>query len=76
MTNKKIPQGTMCSENDVLELELETELSKPAEEIDTVLVTKILDALDIPEPKPEQTEASWQLICASIDGAYANDIDD
>ena len=66
MTNKKIPQGTMWQENDVLELKLEAELSKPAEEIDVDLVKRILDALDIPEPTLEQKFESWKIIRAVI----------
>ena len=66
MTNKKILQGSMCSENDDLELELEAELSKPAEEIDVDLVKRILDALDIPEPTLEQKFESWKIIRAVI----------
>lgn len=38
------------------------ELSKPSEIIDIDLVTKILDALNIPEPTPEQMEASWKVV--------------
>ena len=66
MTNKKILQGSMCSENDDLELELEAELSKPAEEINVDLVKRILDALDIPEPTLEQKFESWKIIRAVI----------
>ena len=35
---------------------------KPAEEIDSDLVDRILDALGAPEPTPEQVEASWRTI--------------
>ena len=45
---------------------LDQELSKPSESIDTDLVAKILDALNIPEPTPEQMEASWQVVKASV----------
>ena len=38
------------------------ELAKPSEEIDSDLVDRILDALDAPEPTPEQVEASWRTI--------------
>ena len=45
---------------------LDQELSKPSESIDTDLVAKILDALNIPEPTPEQMEASWQVVKNSV----------
>ena len=41
---------------------LEAELAKPAEEIDSDLIDRILDALGAPEPTPEQVEASWRTI--------------
>ena len=45
---------------------LEAELAKPAEEIDSDLIDRILDALGAPEPTPEQVEASWQIIKARV----------
>ena len=62
MSNGKILQSPICSETDDLEQLLDAELAKPAEEIDSDLVDRILDALDAPEPTPEQVEASWRTI--------------
>lgn len=45
---------------------LEAELAKPAEEIDSDLIDRILDALGAPEPTLEQVEASWQIIKARV----------
>ena len=62
MSNRKILQSPICSETDDLDQLLEAELEKPAEEIDSDLVDRILDALGAPEPTPEQVEASWRTI--------------
>lgn len=62
MSNGKILQSPICSETDDLEQLLDAELAKPAEEIDSDLVDRILDALGAPEPTPEQVEASWRTI--------------
>lgn len=62
MSNRKILQSPICSETDDLEQLLDAELAKPAEEIDSDLVDRILDALGAPEPTPEQVEASWRTI--------------
>lgn len=62
MSNRKILQSPICSETDDLEQLLDAELAKPAEEIDSDLVDRILDALGEPEPTPEQVEASWRTI--------------
>ena len=52
--------------NDDLEQLLEAELAKPANEIDSSLVNEILDALNAPEPTPEQMEASWKVVKATL----------
>ena len=62
MSNRKILQSPICSETDDLEQLLDAELAKPAEEIDSDLVDRVLDALGAPEPTPEQVEASWRTI--------------
>ena len=62
MTNSKIQQFLKDLDNEVLDQMLESELAKPAEKIDSDLVDRILDALDAPEPTPEQVEASWRTI--------------
>ena len=62
MTNPKIQQFLRQLQNDDLDQLLEAELAKPAEKIDSDLVDRILDALDAPEPTPEQVEASWRII--------------
>ena len=62
MSNRKILQSPICSETDDLDQLLKAELAKPSEEIDSDLVDRILDALDAPEPTPEQVEASWRTI--------------
>ena len=62
MTNSKIQQFLKDLDNEVLDQMLESELAKPAEEIDSDLVDRILDALGAPEPTPEQVEASWRTI--------------
>ena len=51
---------------DDLEQLLEAELAKPADEIDTVLVDEILDAMNAPEPDPEQMRRSWHAVKASL----------
>ena len=51
---------------DDLEQLLETELAKPADEIDAVLVDEILDAMNAPEPDPEQMRRSWHAVKASL----------
>lgn len=51
---------------DDLEQLLEAELTKPADEIDTVLVDEILDAMNAPEPDPEQMRRSWHAVKASL----------
>ena len=66
MTNPKIQQFLRQLENDDLDQLLEAELAKPAEEIDSDLIDRILDALGAPEPTPEQVEASWQIIKARV----------
>lgn len=62
MSNRKILPNPICSETDDLDQLLKAELAKPSEEIDSDLVDRILDALDAPEPTPEQVEASWRTI--------------
>ena len=66
MTNPKIQQFLRQLENDDLDQLLEAELAKPAEEIDSDLIDRILDVLGVPEPTPEQVEASWQIIKARV----------
>ena len=66
MTNPKIQQFLRQLENDDPDQLLEAELAKPAEEIDSDLIDRILDALGAPEPTPEQVEASWQIIKARV----------
>lgn len=51
---------------DDLEQLLEAELAKPADEIDAVLVDEILDAMNTPEPDPEQMRRSWHSVKASL----------
>lgn len=51
---------------DDLEQLLEAELAKPADEIDAVLVDEILDAMNAPEPDPEQMRRSWHAVKASL----------
>ena len=66
MTNSKIQQFLKDLDNEVLDQLLEAELAKPAEEIDSGLIDRILDVLGAPEPTPEQVEASWQIIKACV----------
>ena len=51
---------------DDLEQLLEAELAKPADEIDAVLVDEVLDAMNAPEPDPEQMRRSWHAVKASL----------
>ena len=51
---------------DDLEQLLETELAKPADEIDAVLVDEILDAMNAPEPDLEQMRRSWHAVKAGL----------
>ena len=58
--------ATLEMNYDDLEQLLEAELAKPADEIDAVLVDEILDAMNAPEPDPEQMRRSWHAVKANL----------
>lgn len=59
---KKTNNAILNMNEDELEQLLEEELSKSDVEIDSHLVDKILEALNAPEPSPDQVVTSWNVI--------------